>query len=138
VTPALKKTGQSILISVVAPPIIDRSEPICSGKNFPNPQKIPAPGLHRATHQIVFTRPRELLGCVMAYSLMVCLYRRSFAAGFFQFRPGCEEVPLSLPPNVHGGTSQSANQRLVRKQSAIWLECVSYEMQPHDKSRAIA
>jgi hypothetical protein len=47
---------------VVAPPIIDRSEPIRSGKNLPNPQKIPAPGLHRATHQIVFTRPRVRKG----------------------------------------------------------------------------
>jgi hypothetical protein len=65
VTPALKKTGQSILINVVAPPIIDRSEPICSGKNFPNPQKIPAPGLQRATHQIVFTRPRVRSGIII-------------------------------------------------------------------------
>jgi hypothetical protein len=55
---------------VVAPPIIDRSERIRSGKNFPNPQKIPAPGLQRATHQIVFTRPRELLGGTFLAMLM--------------------------------------------------------------------
>lgn len=33
---------------MVAPAIIDQSESIRSGKNFPNPQKIPSPGLQRA------------------------------------------------------------------------------------------